>query len=142
MSRGGREGNNALVKDVARQSFEYNSPDDATNLAKRVMEWDCPVAMINELVLGRDPILPLYQVRKKITGIEEWTWLTYYCLQIVNAIIHGVRSGNVEAATNFIQRDLKTNTMGSSFNHFHHEALTRSGPKVLIVLKQVQCIIL
>jgi hypothetical protein len=63
MSRGGREGNNALVKDQDRYSHDQVTYDDTLNLAKRVMEWECPMGMINELILGRDPILPLHNVR-------------------------------------------------------------------------------
>ena len=111
MSRGGREGNNALVKDVGN---EFGSGPNETS----VMYWGVSMKTINEL-------LAMGLINKHSL--------------IDSGVVDAIAAGHTEVPATLIEKDLKQNTMGSQFNHFHHEALTRGNAAWKGPIREVSC---
>lgn len=98
MSRGGREGNNALTKDIFNPyGIDYN------NLSAVAMKMGLSQKMVNELIA-------LNVLTKNTVA-----WDCY----------HAISRGSVDVAAWAIEKDVKANVMGSMYNHYHHEALVR-----------------
>ena len=103
-SRGAREGNLALTKESTDYFHFY-----PYQLARTAMESNVTVKFAREMVL-----------QGFATDID-----------LRNNVIWAVINGHAELAAHFIQDDIRQNEIGSSFNHFHHEALTWDGEKLL-----------
>ena len=114
MSRGAREGNNALIKDL-------DGVSSSNSLAEKMMMWNTPIAIVNII----------YDAGK---ATKE---------SLANAAVFAVRYGHWELAEYFLYKEEKSGGLLGLISHFHHEALLPDGqkkwqqpPKSVSVLKR------
>jgi ankyrin repeat protein len=102
VSRGGREGNNALVKDT-------NCEGDNGELSEKMMEWDTPASIVTSVINAE------IQVQAN---------------QVLNDTVHAVRHGNNDLAEAVMSKyAAKFNMCWGTLNHHHIEALAKGGEK-------------
>ncbi len=99
MARGGREGNNALVKDANN----YVRHVDENELAKKMSQWNSGLHFVDALV--------------KAKLLNDHT-MQSHCVQ-------AVRSGQADFAAHFIKKSESNNFVYGQLSKFHYEALLK-----------------